>query len=176
MAQTAVTVHRPAAPTIRTARARKYARASKSDRTLELYAAAWNEFEHYAARHGETALPVEPGLVIDYLTHLAERGQKVSTIELKRAAIAWRHRVAAVPDPTVYEDVKAVMSGIRRELGVAPQKKAPATLAEVRAMVAVLPDTLAGQRDKALLLVGFAGSIAGASHRRVSRLRAWRWW
>ena len=58
----------------------KYARKSKSDRTLKLYGAAWREFEHYAVQHGATALPATPRTVIEYLATLADAGAKVSTI------------------------------------------------------------------------------------------------
>ena len=52
------------------------------------------------------------------------------------------------------------MAGIARELGTRPSKKAPVTLADLRAVVGALPaDSLAGKRDKALLLLGWAGAF-----------------
>jgi len=75
------------------------------------------------------------------------------------AAIAAAHRLAKQPDPTVDEDVRMTMAGIRRERGTAPQKKAPALLPDLRKMLAALPDTLAGRRDRAVLLIGFAGAF-----------------
>ncbi len=140
--------------------AKKYARKSKADNTLRTYKTFWAEFENYAAQRGEPSLPASPETVIEYLVDLADAGAKVSTIAVKLAAIAWAHRTNAAPDPTVYEAVKAVMSGIRRDKRIAPQKKAAVTLDELRAMVKTLDtSTLAGKRDKALLLVGFAGAF-----------------
>jgi site-specific recombinase XerD len=52
-----------------------------------------------------------------------------------------------------------LMSGIRRKLGSAPAQKAPVLRDDIRRMVAVQPDTLAGLRNRALLLVGFAGAF-----------------
>ena len=144
---------------IRSEAARKYARASKSDRTLTLYAAAWREFERFANDHAETPLPAAPALVIDYLVALAEAGAKVSTIDLKRAAIVHVHDAHNLPDPTAYAEVKAVMSGIRREVGSAPVQKEALSLDELRTLINALPDDLAGKRDRALLLVGFAGAF-----------------
>lgn len=149
---------------IRSEAARKYARASKSDRTLTLYAAAWREFERFASEHGESHLPASPALVIDYLVALAEGGitgkpAKVSTIDLKRAAIVHVHELHNLPDPTAYAEVKAVMSGIRREVGSAPEQKEALSLDDLRTLVNALPDDLAGKRDRALLLVGFAGAF-----------------
>ena len=43
------------------------------------------------------------------------------------AAIRYAHKLSGHPVPTDDERVKATMRGIRRSLGTAPQKKAPAT-------------------------------------------------
>jgi integrase len=51
------------------------------------------------------------------------------------------------------------MKGIRRSLTVAQREAAPAVIGEVRRMVAHLPRDIAGTRDRALLLVGFAGAM-----------------
>jgi site-specific recombinase XerD len=51
------------------------------------------------------------------------------------------------------------MRGIRRTFGAARVKKAPAIAAKVRSMVALAPDGLTGLRDRALLLIGFAGAF-----------------
>jgi integrase len=56
--------------------------------------------------------------------------------------------------------VRLVFQGIRRTLGSASAQKNPAITAEVRAMVERLDLTLlSGARDRALLLVGFAGAF-----------------
>lgn len=157
---TALTVtHKSKSLSLRSKRAMQYAVKSKADNTVRAYRGAWHEFEAFAAKQGEAALPASAGLVIDYLTLLADNGAKVATIQVKLAAIAAAHRSAKQPDPTRDEDVRMVAGGIRRELRVAPSKKAPATLDDLRQMVSALPDTLAGKRDKAILLVGFAGAF-----------------
>ena len=51
------------------------------------------------------------------------------------------------------------MAGIRRARGTAPTQKAPLRTADIRAMLAQLPDSLLGARDRALLLLGFAGGF-----------------
>ena len=140
-------------------RARKYARKSKATNTQRAYRAAWSEFQNFAAGRGQSSFPASAASVIDYITQLADSGAKVSTIQVKLAAIASAHRAARQPDPTTDEDVRVVMAGIRRALRTAPTKKAPATLGQIRKMVAALPETLAGKRDKALLLIGFAGAF-----------------
>ena len=52
-----------------------------------------------------------------------------------------------------------MLRGIRRRVGVAPVRKAPATAQAVAAMLEHVPDTLIGKRDRALLLIGFAAAL-----------------
>ncbi|MHB9108558.1 MAG: site-specific integrase [Armatimonadota bacterium] len=55
--------------------------------------------------------------------------------------------------------MRQVLRGIRRTIGTASKGKAPILSADIAAMVAMLPDTLLGLRDRTLLLVGFAGGF-----------------
>ena len=135
--------------------AKRYVRKSKASNTVRTYAAMLREFTHYAGD-----LPVSAETVAGYLADLADAGQRVSTIEVKLAAVAYGHRVAGLPDPTTSEAVKSVMDGIRRDLGRNPDKKEPATLAVVKARIDTLDlEMVKGLRDRALLLVGFAGAF-----------------
>lgn len=156
--------------------ARRYIRKSKAPNTVRTYAAMLREFEHYAGD-----LPASPEIVANYLTALADVGQKVNTIEVKLAAIAYAHRANGLPDPTVSEKVKEVLNGIRRDVGRNPVKKEPATLARIGAMIDTLDlDKLKGKRDRALLLIGVAGAFRRSElvavdvadlHRDSKRLR-----
>jgi integrase len=51
------------------------------------------------------------------------------------------------------------LRGIRRSVGAAKVKKAPALADHVKAMAAACPDTIAGKRDRALMLLGFGGAF-----------------
>jgi integrase len=55
--------------------------------------------------------------------------------------------------------VRAVRRGIRRELGTAQREAAPLLTSELRRVIAALPATLHGARDRALLLLGWAGGV-----------------
>jgi integrase len=55
--------------------------------------------------------------------------------------------------------VRAVLKGIRRSIGTAPAKKAPATHDLVAAMLATCGSDLRGLRDRALLVFGFASAM-----------------
>jgi len=84
---------------------------------------------------------------------------KPSTIGRRIAAIRYAHKLAGLETPTDAEGVRATMRGIRRTFGTARNKKAPAVAAKIRSMVATAPEGLAGLRDRALLLLGFAGAF-----------------
>lgn len=139
-------------------RAREYISASKSANTVRAYRAAWREFQAFCAEHGARAKPASPATIVEYVTALAETGARVSTIQTKLAAIAFAH--SDVDDnPARAPAVRVVMQGIRRKLGCAPHQKAAITRGELLKMLATLGDDLVGKRDRALLLVGFAGAF-----------------
>ena len=93
-----------------------------------------------------------------YLTDLAEVA-KTSTVERRLAAIAAAHRAAGQASPTDDATVKAVWAGIRRVHGTAATQAAPITIPLLRRMIDHLPAGPLGSRDRALLLVGFAGAL-----------------
>jgi integrase len=133
--------------------------ASKAENTKRAYQSHWNDFKEFCAQHGYKALPATPEAVIDYFTFLADIGAKMSTIQVKAAAISYAHRVANVENPLKTVTAQETLRGIRRTLGTAQRGKDPLELQQMRALVDALPDTLRGARDKALLLIGFAGAF-----------------
>jgi integrase len=97
--------------------------------------------------------------VAAYLAHEAERGSAPSTITRRCAAIRYAHRLADLEPPTASEHVRATLRGIRHAIGVAPDRKAPLLAEQARAMADAVPANLKGLRDRALLLLGFAGAF-----------------
>jgi integrase len=78
---------------------------------------------------------------------------------------------AGCPVPTDDACVSETVAGIRRDAagkGQSPEKKVAATAAIIQQLLAPIPDDLRGKRDRALLLVGFAGAL------RLSELAAIR--
>jgi site-specific recombinase XerD len=104
------------------------------------------------------SLPAAAETVAAYLAAHAATS-KASTLGRRVAAIRYTHKLAGLALPTDAEGVKATMRGIRRTFGGARNKKAPAIAAKMQSMVATAPDSLAGLRDRALLLLGFAGAF-----------------
>ena len=136
-----------------------YALAEKSENTRRAYRADMKAFSAWCERAGRRALPACAETCAVYFAALADAGLKVSTIQRRAAAIAYAHRLAGQASPIGVEGVKAVLRGISRTVGVAVAGKAPLTADLVARVVRRLPDTLAGKRDRALIVLGFAAAL-----------------
>lgn len=139
-------------------KARAYAEQSTADNTKRAYAADWQHFTTWCADQDLPSLPADVATLCAYLADCAD-SYKLATIERRMASIGKAHRLAGHSDPTKNEQTHLVMKGIRRALGRAQNQKAPAVTEIIQAMVAQLPSTPAGKRDRALLLLGFAGAF-----------------
>jgi site-specific recombinase XerD len=142
-----------------TERAGTFARAEKADSTKRAYRSDFAIFEAWATELGVSALPAAPETVAAFIAAEADRGAKASTIGRRLAAIRYAHKLAGLSQPTDDERVRATARGIRRTIGTARTKKAPATSERLLAMVAPHGRSLAKLRDRALLLLGFAGAF-----------------
>ncbi|HEY3377800.1 MAG TPA: site-specific integrase [Armatimonadota bacterium] len=140
-------------------RTQHYAAGAKAQSTQRAYLSDWRDFAAWAEWRKLDPLPAAPASVALYLTELAEGGKRSSTLQRRRAAIAYAHLAAGFDSPTHSIAVAQVLAGIRREKGAAARGKTPAVTADVRAMVRALPGDVRGVRDRALLLIGFAGAF-----------------
>jgi site-specific recombinase XerD len=138
-------------------RAGEYARQAKAPNTLRAYRADWADFEGFCQAHGLEALPATDRTVALYLTERAAM-LRTSTLQRRLSAIAQAHKAAGHVPPTKGR-VSMVWQGIRRAKGTAQKGKAPARTEEIRRMVATCGEDLLGTRDRALLLLGFAGAF-----------------
>ena len=137
-----------------------YGRAALSENTMRAYRGDWLEFEGWCTDRSRSHLPATPATVANYASSLADAGKKVPTIARKLAAIRFFHRGANLENPTDNAGVAAILKGIRRTVGTASRQKAPATVDVIHAMLARIDaESLQGKRDRALLLLGFAGAF-----------------
>ncbi|HEY4027483.1 MAG TPA: site-specific integrase [Candidatus Dormibacteraeota bacterium] len=142
--------------------AQDFVEASKAPNTLRAYRSDWRHFVAWCSSHGLAPLPAGSDTVALYLAAMAHGGAGAVTIQRRLSSISQAHQAAGhVPSPTQDFLVRQVMRGIRRTLGVAPKhQKMPLAAAELRRLVETTPGgTLAGLRDRALLLVGHLGAF-----------------
>jgi site-specific recombinase XerD len=140
--------------------AKDFARASKAAATRRAYQKDFARFTAWCAERDLPPIPAAPETVAAFLAAEAARGIKPASIGRRVAAIRYAHKLAGHDDPpTSSEAVKATVNGIRRTVGAAPVRKAPATADKVVAMAALADADLKGLRDRAILLLGFAGAF-----------------
>jgi site-specific recombinase XerD len=153
----------PALPAADLEIAKNFARASKSAATRRAYQKDFVRFTAWCVERDLPPIPAAPETVAAFLAAEAARGIKPATIGRRVAAIRYAHKLAGYDDrPTSSEVVRATVHGIRRTLGTAPVRKAPATAERVVAMAALADADLKGVRDRAILLLGFAGAFRRA--------------
>jgi integrase len=131
----------------------RYLQASLSEATKRAYRA---DVLAFLSRGG--SIPATQVQVARYLAALAEELSPV-TLQRRAVAIGKAHVVQGYADPTKDEHVRATLRGIRRLHGRPQRQAAPLLREDLLAVVDALPDSLMGVRDRALLLVGFAGGF-----------------
>jgi len=141
-----------------TGQAKDYLRASKSANTLKAYRSDWEHFTAWCRDQRIDPMPSSPETVAMYIADLAE-SCKPSTIARRLAAISVAHQAAGHDSPTRSIIVRDTLKGIRRTVGVAPDRKAAIRADHVREVAPKFSDGLQDLRDKAILLIGYAGAF-----------------
>ncbi|MFC5587005.1 tyrosine-type recombinase/integrase [Nitratireductor kimnyeongensis] len=141
--------------------ARNYARAARSEATQRAYAADWRHFSSWCRRSGYSPLPADPRVVGLYLSACASDNPRptVSTLERRLSGLSQSYSQRGDrldrKDPHIAE----VFAGIRRRHGRPPVQKEALLAEDILAMIETLSNDLRGLRDRAILLVGFAGGL-----------------
>lgn len=129
--------------------------AGTSANTRRGYAHDWAAFTAWCASTGRTALPATAETLVSYVGHLAGQGLAPATISRAMGCIQSAHGTAGHVADT--KAARLALRGHAREMGRKTRKADPVTVATLRALVAALDTTtLIGQRDQALLVLGFA--------------------
>lgn len=139
-------------------KANDFANNSKAANTIRGYRSDWQQFSEWCRAHGQCSLPASPECMACYLADLAAK-RKPATLARHMAAISQVHQMAGFESPTQASKVRLVMAGIRRTKGTAQAAKIPVLVPDLRRMLSQVPGNLTGVRDRALLLLGFAGAF-----------------
>ncbi|WP_343069187.1 tyrosine-type recombinase/integrase [Hymenobacter citatus] len=153
--------------------------------TERAYTSDLKSYVAFCERHGLQAVPADVDTLTEYVAYLAtekpapkpsvggsgekkkQKGQQpltrphaLATIQRHLAAIRKAHQLAGYRLPATLDALNVVMDGIARTLGKR-QDQAPAfTVDELKHAIRRIDlDTSAGIRDRALLLLGFAGAF-----------------
>jgi integrase len=144
--------------------ARDYARQALAENTLTAYAKDWAHFARWCRMRGADTLPPSPALVGLYITDLAAPQGKapalsVSSIERRLSGLGWAYAQRDARLDRKDRHIATVLAGIRRKHARPPLQKEAILPEDIRDMLATLPHDLRGLRDRAILLIGFAGGL-----------------
>ncbi|MFK4259214.1 site-specific integrase [Agrobacterium tumefaciens] len=152
-------------------RARGYVEAASPANTRKAYASDWKHFSAWCRRSNLAPLPPHPQTVGLYITACASgsaagtpsRGAKansVSTIERRLSSLSWNYAQRGLALDRRDRHIATVMAGIRNSHARPPVQKEAVMAEDIIAMVETLDrGSLRGLRDRAMLLIGFAGGL-----------------
>jgi len=128
--------------------------------TQRTYTADLRSYEAFCTQHQFTPYPASLTTLSGYLTTLADQQKKLATIHHHLWAIQRWHRLNRLPSIVSTPALKRVLRGIAKKVGK-KQRQAPAfTVEHLEKCIAQLNlATAPGLRDRAILLMGFAGAF-----------------
>ncbi len=140
------------------AKSQAYQDAADAPATLKAYATDVANYTDWCETNGLTAMPASPQVVGAYLAAAGE-GYAAPTLRRRVAAIARACGVAGHPLDTKHPAIRETLRGIARKHGSASRRSAALTTTEIRKLCGVCGADPAGRRDRALLLLAFAGAL-----------------
>lgn len=151
--------------------AASYRRASMPASTRAAYAGDWDRFTRWCSQTSSEPLPAMPTALSRYLAEAAdlitESGEPAyapATLARWVAGINAAHRAAGLPAPGADALVRSTLRGIRATRAQPPRRATPLRLAQLEDVLCAIetrywPGAVIGRRDRALLLLGFAGAL-----------------
>ena len=137
-------------------------KSSKANNTLRAYKSDFKDFGGFCSKHGFDSLPTEPKVVSLYLTHLS-KNSKISTLRRRLVSIGMVHKLKGHYLDTKHPIIIENLLGIKRVKGSYQKGKKPILINHLKSIINVIDeqkiDEIKKARDKALLLVGFAGGF-----------------
>ena len=129
---------------------------SKANNTLRAYQSDFRDFSIFCTKNGFSFMPTQPKIIALYITHLS-KSCKFSTLKRRIASISVIHKLKGHYLDTKHPIIMENLHGIKRTLGSRQKAKKPILINDLKLIIkAIDKDKI---RDKALILVGFAGGF-----------------
>ncbi len=150
---------------------------SSAQHTARNYRVTWKDYEQWCEERGFEMFPGTVEQVQMWLASLGDGRYKAATIKAKFSALRKLYeREVGFKNVTKAYEVRRVLEGIIRELGVRPERVKAVGAVQLRDIIAELPRsvgsttlTTKGRRDKALMLISYAAAF------RVSEVLGLDW-
>lgn len=130
-----------------------YIRESLAENTRVAYLSDLAHFESWGGQ-----IPAAPETIAEYLVAHADI-LSVATLIRRLAALSKVHRSRGFSNPTSVEVVKATLRGLKRTKGTAQRQATPLLKEDLFLVLEAMGSRLKDVRDRALLLLGFAGGF-----------------
>tara|TARA_A100001015_G_C14831952_1_gene648939 strand:- start:47 stop:964 length:918 start_codon:yes stop_codon:yes gene_type:complete len=135
---------------------------SKSLNTLRAYQSDFNDFTSFCKKNGFQSMPTLPKIISLYLTELSKKS-KFSTLKRRLASISILHKMKGhyidIKHPIIMEN----LMGIKRVYGTNQKGKKPLLINDLKMLIDAIDKSFEKDfrkiRDKAILLIGFAGGF-----------------
>ncbi|MCK5902678.1 MAG: tyrosine-type recombinase/integrase [Cocleimonas sp.] len=141
-------------------RTKKTLRGDLADATHLAYEKDWNDFQQFTQLIEQPSLPAQAEIIVLYLQYLADKSLKLNTIRRRLAAIRYYHFSSNYDSPTESALGKKMLNAISRQIGYQLEQKQALLVDDLKRIIDLIPcNTLSHYRDRALLLLGFAGGF-----------------
>ena len=135
---------------------------SKAPNTLRAYESDYKDFSAFCIKNNFNPLPADPKILSLYLTNLSQTS-KFSTLRRRIASISIIHKLKGYYIDTKHPIIMENLLGIKRQKGSNQKAKKPILINDLKAIINAINDLKIKEsrkiRDKALILVGFAGGF-----------------
>ena len=129
---------------------------SKANNTLRAYQSDFRDFSIFCTKNGFSFMPTQPKIIALYITHLS-KSCKFSTLKRRIASISVIHKLKGHYLDTKHPIIMENLLGIKRTLGSRQKAKKPILINDLKLIIKAIDEDKI--RDKALILVGFAGGF-----------------
>ena len=138
-------------------------KASKANNTIKAYKSDFHHFGLFCVKNGFKSLPTNPKTVSLYLTYLATKNNKISTIKRRIASISVVHKMKGHYLDTKHPAIIENILGIKRRKGVKQEGKKPLLINDLKILINVIDKENSSEikiaRDRTIILLGFGGGF-----------------
>ena len=144
--------------------AKDYARQALGENTNAAYKADWAHFSSWCRRRGTDPIPPQSELIGLYIAECASptppaKPLTVATIERRLSGLAWHYQQRGDTLDRKDRHIATVLAGIRRKHARPPLQKEAILRDDILDMIETLDYGLRDMRDRAILLIGYAGGL-----------------
>ena len=136
---------------------------SKASNTIRAYKSDFRDFGLFCSKNGLKVLPSEPKIVSLYLTNLASKDVKISTIKRRLVSIGVIHKLKGYYLDTKHPSIVENIMGIKRRKGSIQKGKKPLLINNLKKIINVIDkqnkDEIKILRDRSIILIGFSGGF-----------------